>query len=62
MKKTQVCCWDLEGPLSVLDFTAEMGKKLSEKSDLGLQNYDMGNFFFMISNYDDYLINTPGIK
>jgi len=62
MKKTKVCCWDLEGPLSVLDFAAEIGKKLGEKPDLGLQNYDMGDFFFMISNYDDYLIDTPGIK
>jgi energy-converting hydrogenase A subunit R len=62
MKKTKVCCWDLEGPLSVVDFAAEMGKKLGEKSDLGIRNYDMGEFFFMISNYDDYLIDTPGIK
>ncbi|TXT66989.1 MAG: Phosphoserine phosphatase [Promethearchaeota archaeon] len=62
MRNKKVCCWDLEGPLSVLDFAAEMGKKLGEKSELGLQNYNMGDFFFMISKYDDYLIDTPGIK
>ena len=60
MKK--VCCWDLEGPISVLDFAAEIGAVLGEKSELGLQNYDMGEFFFMISKYDDYLIDTPGIR
>lgn len=61
-KRMKVCCWDLEGPISVLDFAAEMGKLLSSKTELGLQNYDMGDFFFMISLYDDYLIDTPGIK
>ena len=60
--KKKVCCWDLEGPISVLDFAAEMGAMLGEKSELGLQEYDMGEFFFMISKYDDYLIDTPGIK
>ena len=62
MKTNNVCCWDLEGPISVLDFAAEMGKMLSKKPELNLQNYDMGEFFTMISNYDDYLIDTPGIK
>lgn len=60
MKK--VCCWDLEGPISVLDFAAEIGAILGEKTELGLQEYDMGEFFFMISKYDDYLIDTPGVK
>ncbi|MBD3253697.1 MAG: HAD hydrolase family protein [Candidatus Lokiarchaeota archaeon] len=60
-KKKKVCCWDLEGPISVLDFAAEIGRLLSEKV-LDLQKYDMGEFFTMISNYDDYLIDTPGIK
>jgi energy-converting hydrogenase A subunit R len=60
MKK--VCCWDLEGPISVLDFAAELGKMLGDKQELNLQNYDMGEFFFMISNYDDYIIDVPGIK
>ncbi len=60
MKK--VCCWDLEGPISVIDFAAEIGRMLSEKSELNLQKYDMGEFFFMISNYDDYIIDIPGVK
>ena len=59
---TQVCCWDLEGPISVLDFAAEIGRMLSEKQALNLQSYDMGEFFFMISKYDDYLIDIPGVK
>ena len=50
--KKNVCCWDLEGPISVLDFAAEIGRLLSSKKELGLQKYDMGEFFFMISNYD----------
>ncbi len=58
----QVCCWDLEGPISVLDFAAEIGRMLSEKKELNLQNYDMGEFFFMISNYDDYIIDELGVK
>ncbi|TXT60965.1 MAG: Phosphoserine phosphatase [Promethearchaeota archaeon] len=58
----KVCCWDLEGPISVVDFAAEMGKLLGSKRELGLQKYDMGEFFFMISQYDDYLIDTPGVK
>jgi len=61
-KRKKVCCWDLEGPISIIDFAAEIGKLLGEKSEFGLQNYDMGEFFFMISLYDDYLIDTPGIK
>ncbi len=60
MKK--VCLFDLEGPISVIDFAAEIGRMLSEKKELQLQKYDMGEFFFMISNYDDYLIDTPGVK
>ncbi|MHA1149052.1 MAG: HAD hydrolase family protein [Promethearchaeota archaeon] len=62
MNKKNVCCFDLEGPISVLDFAAEIGKMLSEKSELNLKNYDMGEFFTMISTYDDYLIDVPGIK
>jgi energy-converting hydrogenase A subunit R len=57
-----VCCWDLEGPISILDFAAEIGKLLSKRSKLNLQNYEMGEFFKMISIYDDYLIDIPGIK
>ena len=62
MSKKLVCCWDLEGPISIIDFAAEIGKLLSERSKSNLQNYEMGEFFKMISNYDDYLIDVPGIK
>ncbi|MFX1572233.1 MAG: hypothetical protein ACFFB0_05755 [Promethearchaeota archaeon] len=55
-------CWDLEGPISTLDFAAELGKKLSKKPQLNLNDYNMGDFFKMISNYDDYIIDIPGIK
>jgi len=58
----KVCCWDLEGPISVIDFAADIGRMLSKKSELNLQEYDMGEFFFMISNYDDYIIDIPGVK
>lgn len=59
-KKT--CAFDLEGPLSVIDFAADIGKLLNQKPELGLESYDMGEFFFMISNYDDYIIDIPGVK
>ncbi len=62
MPTKKVCCWDLEGPISPVDFAAEMGKLLNSKSELNLQKYDMGEFFSMISFYDDYLIDTPGVK
>lgn len=62
MTDKKVCCWDLEGPISVTDFAAELGKRLRNAPNLDLADYNMGEFFFMISNYDDYLIDTPGIK
>jgi len=62
LTKKNICCWDLEGPISTLDFAAEIGKLLSQKAELNLQKYDMSEFFSMISNYDDYLIDTPDIK
>lgn len=62
MRKKNVCCWDLEGPISVIDFAAEIGRLLSKKPELKLQDYDMGEFFFMISNYDDYIIDISGVK
>ncbi|MFO8019591.1 MAG: HAD hydrolase family protein [Promethearchaeia archaeon] len=62
MNTKKICCWDLEGPISVTDFAAELGKRLRDAPNLKLADYDMGEFFFMISNYDDYLIDTPGIK
>jgi len=57
-----VCCWDLEGPITYLDFAAELGRLLSKKTKLNLQKFNMGEFFEMISNYDDYLIDVPGVK
>ena len=62
MKKKNIGIFDLEGPISVIDFAAEIGKILSTKAELNLQDYDMGEFFFMISNYDDYLIDNPEEK
>ena len=58
----KVCAFDLEGPLSTIDFAADIGKLLNQKPELGLEKYNMRDFFFMISNYDDYIIDTPGIK
>ncbi|MFX1409393.1 MAG: HAD hydrolase family protein [Promethearchaeota archaeon] len=57
-----VCCWDLEGPISVLDFAAEIGRLLNKKKDLNLHHYNMGEFFSMISHYDDYLVDVLGVK
>ena len=62
MIKKSVCCWDLEGPISVIDFAAEIGRLLGEKSKFNLKKHDMGAFFRMISNYDDYIIDIPGVK
>jgi energy-converting hydrogenase A subunit R len=62
MSKKQVCCWDLEGPISVIDFAAEIGKLLGNKSQFNLKKFDMGAFFTMISKYDDYIIDVPGVK
>lgn len=56
------CCWDLEGPISIIDFAAELGRKLNEKSKFNFQRYNMSQFFTMISNYDDYIIDVPGVK
>jgi energy-converting hydrogenase A subunit R len=56
------CCWDLEGPISRIDFAAELGKKLSKKFKFNLRETNMGQFFRMISNYDDYLVDIPGVK
>ena len=62
MKVNQCCCWDLEGPITILDFAAELGKKLQERPNLNLQDYNMGEFFKMISLYDDYIVDVPGVK
>ena len=53
--KKQVCAFDLEGPISIIDFAADIGRLLNQKPELDLKKYDMGEFFFMISNYDDYI-------
>ena len=62
MTVKNVCCWDLEGPISVLDFAAELSRLLNQKSVLELQDFDFGTFFEMLSEYDDYLIEIPGVK
>ena len=62
MTVKNVCCWDLEGPISILDFAAELSKLLSNKTKLGLQKFNMGEFYKMLSEYDDYLIEVPGVK
>ena len=62
MTDKNVCCWDLEGPISTLDFAAELSRLLNQKPILGLQDFDFGVFFEMLSEYDDYLIEIPGVK
>ncbi len=62
MTVKNVCCWDLEGPISVLDFAAELSKLLSNKTKLSLHKFNMGEFYKMLSKYDDYLIEVPGVK
>jgi energy-converting hydrogenase A subunit R len=62
MTKDNIGIFDLEGPISTIDFAAEIGKLLRKRSKLNLQNYKMGDFFQMISIYDDYLIDVPGAK
>jgi len=62
MRKKNICLFDLEGPISILDFAAELGRLLSKKTKFDLQKFNMGEFFEMISNYDDYLIDVPGVK
>ncbi len=56
------CCWDLEGPISVLDFAAELSKKLNKALKLNTQRYNMREFYTMISKYDDYITDVPGVK
>ena len=62
MTVKNVCCWDLEGPITVLDFAAELSRLLNQKPILELQDFDFGEFFQMLSEYDDYLIEVPGVK
>ena len=42
---TNIGIFDLEGPISVIDFAAEIGKMLSKNPELNLQDYNMGEFF-----------------
>ncbi|MEM2109540.1 MAG: HAD hydrolase family protein [Candidatus Odinarchaeota archaeon] len=49
--------WDLEGPISYVDFAADLFKKLEVK----LNRPKLDLFYQMISNYDDYLIENPKI-
>jgi energy-converting hydrogenase A subunit R len=53
----KVCAFDLEGPLSFTDFAAEICKLLGSK----LKYERLDEFFQMVSNYDDYLIDNPQI-
>jgi len=53
----KVCAFDLEGPLSFTDFAAEICKLLGSK----LRYEKLDEFFQMVSNYDDYLIEYPQI-
>ena len=62
LKVKKICCWDLEGPITVLDFAAELSKLLGHKTELGLHRYDMRTFYKMLSEYDDYLIEVSGVK
>ena len=62
MIEKNVCCWDLEGPISTRDFAAELSRLLNKKTILELQDFDFGTFFEMLSEYDDYLIEVPGVK
>ncbi len=52
-----VCAFDMEGPLSFTDFAAEICKLLGPR----LKYEKLDEFFYMVSNYDDYLIENPDI-
>ncbi len=52
-----VCAFDMEGPLSFTDFAAEICKLLGPR----LKYERLDEFFQMVSNYDDYLIENPEI-
>lgn len=55
----KVCAWDLEGPLSWVDFAAALFP-LMEKKLKGRKHFDkLDKFFEMVSNYDDYLVDYP---
>lgn len=53
----KLCVFDLEGPLSAVDFAAEMCRVLGER--LGRTDFDL--LFKMISTYDDALVENPRI-
>jgi len=62
LKKRNICCWDLEGPISIIDFAAELCEVLDKKIKNENPKRNIEFLFSMISSYDDYLIDTPGIK
>ena len=62
MREKRIALFDLEGPISIIDFAAELGRMISKRSNLDLKDFNMGEFFTMISDYDNYLIDSPGIK
>lgn len=51
----KLCVWDLEGPISYVDFAADLFRKLESK----MNKPELSRFYQMISNYDDYLIENP---
>ncbi|MFX0096856.1 MAG: hypothetical protein ACFE7E_03765 [Candidatus Hodarchaeota archaeon] len=53
----KLCVFDLEGPLSTIDFAAEICRFLGER--LGRKDFDL--LFKMISEYDDVLVENPRI-
>lgn len=52
-----MCVFDLEGPLSTVDFAAEMCRVIGER----LGRTDFALLFRMISRYDDVLVENPRI-
>ncbi len=50
-----VCAWDLEGPISWVDFAAALFPLMEKK----IKKKNLDKFFEMISNYDDFLIDYP---
>ncbi|NHI91178.1 MAG: hypothetical protein EAX96_01660 [Candidatus Lokiarchaeota archaeon] len=51
-----ICAWDLEGPISWVDFAAALFPLMEIKLK-GKKHLD--KFFEMISNYDDFLVDYP---
>jgi len=45
-----------------MDFAAELSKRLNKRLKLNPIKYNMREFFTMISNYDDYIVDVSGVK